>query len=151
MSPLFSEPSSGSLLHSQERNKVKVLTLTCSAPHGLFLASLLELSSHHPPLLLWLHSLLPLCDFLNVPDLASALEATVAFSFPWNVHSPYMFMTLTLFTLLTNDLQINVFKIVPPPGHKKIIPPPFTSPYPSYSVLLFLLALFILCIVYCTL
>ena len=47
MSPLFSEPSSGSLLHSQERNKV--LTLTCSAPHGLFLASLLELSSHHPP------------------------------------------------------------------------------------------------------
>ena len=114
MSPLFSEPSSGSLLHFQEKKKVKVLTLTCSVPHGLSLASLLELSS----LLIWLHSLLPLCGFLNVPNLRGCSGIFLSLGCPFPLYG------LTLCSLLTNHLQINVFKIVPPPGPQKLYPDP---------------------------
>ena len=149
MSPLFSEPSSGSPLHCQEKKKVKVLTLIGSAPRGLFLASRLGLSSTTLP-----------CssDFIHFYFVISWMCQTLLQRLRLQWHFPLLGMFiplipswLTLFSLLTNHLQINVFKIVPPPGHKKIILPPFTTPYPFYPVLLFLLALFILCMVYYTL
>ena len=121
MSLLCSEPFSDSLLHSEgKKRKAEVLTLICSAPHDLFLASLLELSSCHPPLLTWLHSLLPpavsqMCQTLLQPQRLHWHFPLLECSSPSYLHD-----CRSHFSLLTNHLLFTVFKIIPPTLHHSV-------------------------------
>lgn len=119
---------------------------------GLPLGALL----YHPPLLIWLHSLLPLCDFLNVPKLASALEVE-AFSSPWNVHSPYTFMTHSVFFTHKSSSDQCVQNCTSPRPQKNYTPtlhhsipflPCFTFPSSTFHFVYCILYIIIYCLLY---
>lgn len=116
MSPLFSEPSSGSLLHFQEKKKkskflhwLAVPRMVCPWPP----------SWSSPPCS---SDCVHFCLFLECAKPCICVRGCSGIFL--SLGCPFPLYVLTLCSLLTNHLQISVFKIVPPPGHKNLYPDP---------------------------